>query len=541
MIQLADITDIHIPEGEKDENEIYPKHSTPIKSDTRQKPSEKNKRTDIRKQLYDKTHTGVVSPHSKSKHSPTSSPKHNTSHNSTQRTNSLELSTIQNQRHEIQMLVAELRERDKELNEMVTAHQKQLLSWEQDRQRLLMLEQKCRHYKGELMNRTKQLERATTRLEGLEGQCTSQLESNKEKITLLCEEKKLKNNLVLSLEDRNRSLNDSLKDVSCTVGQMAAREQELVTLLKLKGRELIDLGELNKELSSRYQQLEAHNSDCLKRERDAFHQSKYWQEKYNQSLQDIEKLTVDVQERDDVLTQQIAQISEAQHHMIALQEALIVSNDREKCKDELLTSLKTKQERSMSELRSVRELFERQQRELTLLQLNHNFSAVEQPSMLDISVDDPNIPVSDQSVSNVLTSSQHETQFIKISFEDRLSRFLDMDRHSPPTKGNNCEEKDLEEVNLDESIEIYQEAVNKRIDSSPGSKLQRLLTESKNMIESLERSTQPVGTHSPTLHTRGHYRNQSNNSNEITESMHDLQVNEKTPDKDQNHPQHKST
>lgn len=45
-------------------------------------------------------------------------------------------------------------------------------------------------------------------------------------------------------------------------------------------------------------------------------------------------------------------------------------NSREKCKDQLIESLKSKQTRTDSQLKQLRELFERQQRELTLLQLN---------------------------------------------------------------------------------------------------------------------------------------------------------------------------
>lgn len=47
------------------------------------------------------------------------------------------------QREEITLLVKELHERDKELNEMVASHKQQLQAWEQDRQLVLHLQQKC--------------------------------------------------------------------------------------------------------------------------------------------------------------------------------------------------------------------------------------------------------------------------------------------------------------------------------------------------------------------------------------------------------------
>lgn len=55
----------------------------------------------------------------------------------------LESSTIQKQRRELQLLIAELKDRDKELNDMVVVHQRQLLAWEDDRQKILTLAERC--------------------------------------------------------------------------------------------------------------------------------------------------------------------------------------------------------------------------------------------------------------------------------------------------------------------------------------------------------------------------------------------------------------
>jgi len=60
---------------------------------------------------------------------------------------------MQRQRLELQLLIAELKDRDQELNSMAAAHHKQMLSWEQDRQRVLILEQKCCRMEGESESR----------------------------------------------------------------------------------------------------------------------------------------------------------------------------------------------------------------------------------------------------------------------------------------------------------------------------------------------------------------------------------------------------
>lgn len=58
-------------------------------------------------------------------------------------------STIQRQRRELQLLMAELKDREGELNAMVASHRKQIQAWEQDRRRMLTMEQRCRHLDGE--------------------------------------------------------------------------------------------------------------------------------------------------------------------------------------------------------------------------------------------------------------------------------------------------------------------------------------------------------------------------------------------------------
>lgn len=59
-------------------------------------------------------------------------------------------STVQRQRRELRLLMAELKDREKELNTMSASQHKQLLAWEQDRQRMLALEQRCARFNGEI-------------------------------------------------------------------------------------------------------------------------------------------------------------------------------------------------------------------------------------------------------------------------------------------------------------------------------------------------------------------------------------------------------
>lgn len=49
------------------------------------------------------------------------------------------------------MLIAELKDRDKELNDIVSLQQRQLLAWQNDRQKILTLEQKCARLESRLL------------------------------------------------------------------------------------------------------------------------------------------------------------------------------------------------------------------------------------------------------------------------------------------------------------------------------------------------------------------------------------------------------
>jgi len=50
------------------------------------------------------------------------------------------MDTVTKQRRELQLLIGELRDRDRELNDMVSSHQQQLSAWERDRRKVVELE-----------------------------------------------------------------------------------------------------------------------------------------------------------------------------------------------------------------------------------------------------------------------------------------------------------------------------------------------------------------------------------------------------------------
>lgn len=55
----------------------------------------------------------------------------------------MERDTIIKQRTELHLLISELRDRDRELNDMVQAHHTEMKAWQEDRSLNHLLEQKC--------------------------------------------------------------------------------------------------------------------------------------------------------------------------------------------------------------------------------------------------------------------------------------------------------------------------------------------------------------------------------------------------------------
>ncbi|XP_033747661.1 protein lava lamp-like [Pecten maximus] len=287
-----------------------------------------------------------------------------------QNASDLEGTTMKRQRQEIQLLVAELQDRDRELNDMMAAHQQQLLSWEQDRQRILLLEQKCARYDGELSERSKQLRGALSRLKSLKNEShnhNSTLESTVEQLAKLSSENSNHTTVIQELEEKNQSLSLSKRELSNTIGQLQAREHEMVTLVKLKEQDLTTATTHIQELTDRLKQLDIRTKECQNREVEAIKQANQWKQKHSDLKQELELSTELVTKRDSELHEMTGKLDQMKQLQIVMQDDF---NEREKCKDQVIESLRAKQARTDHQLRHIRELYERQQRELNLLQLN---------------------------------------------------------------------------------------------------------------------------------------------------------------------------
>ncbi|XP_058137297.1 coiled-coil domain-containing protein 62 isoform X11 [Dasypus novemcinctus] len=149
----------------------------------------------------------------------------------------VEVSTIEKQRKELHLLIGELKDRDKELNDMVAVHQRQLLSWEEDRQKVLTLEERCSKLEGELHKRSEIIRSLTKKIKILESnqsECQMVLQKTQLQLQEMAQRATHASLLSEDLEARNNNLSNTLVELSGQIGQLQAREQALTTMIKLK-------------------------------------------------------------------------------------------------------------------------------------------------------------------------------------------------------------------------------------------------------------------------------------------------------------------
>ncbi|XP_017453948.1 coiled-coil domain-containing protein 62 isoform X3 [Rattus norvegicus] len=251
----------------------------------------------------------------------------------------VESSTIEKQRKELQLLIGELKDRDKELNDMVAVHQRQLLSWEEDRQKVLTLEERCSKLEGELHKRTdiiKSLMKKVKTLESNQMECQTALQKTQQQLQEMAQKATHSALLSEDLEARNENLSSTLVDLSAQVGQLQAREQALTTMIKLKDKDIIEAVNHISDCSGKFKLLEHALRDAKMAETCVVKEKQDYKQKLKALRIEVNKLRV----------------------------------EREKRKDELLDIAKSKQDRTNSELQNLRQIYVKQQSDLQFLNFN---------------------------------------------------------------------------------------------------------------------------------------------------------------------------
>lgn len=135
--------------------------------------------------------------------------------------NNLSGSTIQRQRRELQLLMAELKDREGELNVMAASHRKQIQSWEQDRQKMLTMEQRCRHLDGEDADTSHEdLQMCTVLYETDFSFCAEELLKRNEVIRVLTKR-------VWVVESREKQVQKELRVAREQLGELQEKQQSI--------------------------------------------------------------------------------------------------------------------------------------------------------------------------------------------------------------------------------------------------------------------------------------------------------------------------
>ncbi|XP_053525897.1 coiled-coil domain-containing protein 62 isoform X3 [Artibeus jamaicensis] len=251
----------------------------------------------------------------------------------------VEISTIEKQRKELQLLVGELKDRDRELNDMVAVHQRQLLSWEEDRQKVLTLEERCSKLEGELHKRTEIIRSLTKKVKTLEAsqvECQTALQKTQLQLQEMAQKATHSSLLSEDLEARNENLSNTLVELSAQVGQLQAREQALTTTIKLKDKDIIEAVNHIADCSGKFKLLEHALRDAKMVETCIVKEKQDYKQKLKTLKGEINKLKA----------------------------------EREKRKDELLDIAKSKQDRANAELHNLRQIYVKQQSDLQFLNFN---------------------------------------------------------------------------------------------------------------------------------------------------------------------------
>ncbi|KAM8960741.1 coiled-coil domain-containing protein 62 [Pelodytes ibericus] len=383
----------------------------------------------------------------------------------------LENSTIQEQRKELQLLIAELKDRDKELNDMVSVHQRQLLAWEDDRQRVLTLEQKRTRLENDLQKRNEIIRSLSKRIKLMEsqqqdGQTT--LQSTQQQLQEQSFKASEATGQCQDLEEKNQSLNDSVLELSAHVGRLQAREQELATLLRLKDKDIMEATSHITELTLRYKESEAGLRKTRLTETTAIKELQDLKPRLKGLKREIEKLKDDLSQKTAENNEQREEIIRLKQENAYWQAELTLAAERERRKDQLILLAKSKQDRTDTELQNLRQIYMKQHHDMQFLQLTLESSHGIIQKQEDKENDTSECPLD---VSCQSLCSHGKDEFLAYSQSLPFSNLLDVNL---PLMQSTL--KDLSPHRSQKP-------------SSPTSKLQRLLAESRQMVEDLELST----------------------------------------------------
>ncbi|XP_048077438.1 coiled-coil domain-containing protein 62 isoform X7 [Ursus arctos] len=333
----------------------------------------------------------------------------------------VEISTIEKQRKELQLLIGELKDRDKELNDMVAVHQRQLLSWEEDRQKVLTLEERCSKLEGELHKRTEIIRSLTKKVKTLESnqiECQTVLQKTQLQLQEMVQKATHSSLLSEDLEARNENLSNTLVELSAQVGQLQAREQALTTMIKLKDKDIIEAVNHIADCSGKFKLLEHALRDAKMVETCIVKEKQDYKQKLKTLKIEVNKLKEDLNEKTTENNEQREEIIRLKQEKSCLHDELVFTAEREKRKDELLDIAKSKQERTNAELHNLRQeliqIYDSKMEESKVLESSRDMR------LSDLENHRPKVDIKrEKNLKSLVKDPKFETTLIQQNWSDR--------------------------------------------------------------------------------------------------------------------------
>lgn len=278
--------------------------------------------------------------------------------------------TIAKQRHELQLLIEELKDRDRELNEMTATHRQQLAAWDDDRKRLVAIDNRNARLEYELHRRGEQLRALLRKLKSTECEAKTRRcaqEAMQSQLTKMAEEQSRASMHIQDFEEKNQSLSQSLKSLSLSLDDSKNREQELLAVVQLKEKDLSDSSRLVVELSAKLRSADQVGKQAEKSGQEAKRLADEWKDKYFEAKEELDRVSGELAKTQAGIEERSAECEKAKREAATLRSDLVHAAEREKRKDQLVELQKSKQERTDAELSSLRQIYERTRRDLEAL------------------------------------------------------------------------------------------------------------------------------------------------------------------------------
>ncbi|KAK1328604.1 hypothetical protein QTO34_012177 [Cnephaeus nilssonii] len=291
----------------------------------------------------------------------------------------VEISTIEKQRKELQLLIGELKDRDKELNDMVAVHQRQLLSWEEDRQKVLTLEERCSKLEGQKCIQPRLLDTSVARtLKGLTGMTYPNTVPSALEFSVSEGELHKRTEIIRSLTKKVKTLESNQMECQTALQKTQLQLQEMAqkathsSLLSedLEDKDIIEAVNHIADCSGKFKLLEQALRDAKMVETCIVKEKQDYKQKLKTFKIEINKLKEDLNEKTTENNEQREEIIRLKQEKSCLHDELVFTAEREKRKDELLDIAKSKQERTNAELHNLRQIYVKQQSDLQFLNFN---------------------------------------------------------------------------------------------------------------------------------------------------------------------------